>query len=102
MCKTNAYAVNITGAKSIVNSRFSDMVIETNGSSTQPAIKIHTETVKGLRVDSNQISNDSQTASVNVIDIAALNVSGKNSMMNNSADKGTFVAPSTFKIECNW
>ena len=102
MCKTNAYAVNIIGAKSIVNSRFSDMVIETNGSSTQPAIKIHTETVKGLRVDSNQISNDSQTTSVNVIDIAASNVSGKNSMMNNSADKGTFVAPSTFKIEGNW
>lgn len=69
--------------------------------SASGSVEIDADSIIGLRADSNQIDNSESTASV-AMKITARSVSGKNSMMNNSATKGVFTAPGGFVTTGNF
>lgn len=87
----------------IVANKLTNFIINGNGlkdlEQQQASIKIAVDTVEGLRVDMNNISENTYSKA---IEITANQVIGKNSMLFNSAKKGTFEAPDGFNIQGNW
>ncbi|HBU1167532.1 TPA: hypothetical protein MCQ92_004790, partial [Klebsiella pneumoniae] len=92
-------AIAISGAKLLSN-----VLIGSNGLYDKAAtsIKIQSETLSGLRVDMNNINNEDATGVTNAVEITASTVSGKNSVLLNSATKGAFVAPDGFNVQGNF
>ena len=87
----------------IVANKLTNFIINGNGlkdlGQQQASIKIAVDTVKGLRVDMNNISENTYSKA---IEIAANTVLGKNSMLFNSAETGVFEAPEQFNTQGNW
>lgn len=87
----------------IVANKLTNFIINGNGlkdlGQQQASIKIAVDTVEGLRVDMNNISENTYSKA---IEITANTVIGKNSMLFNSAKTGTFEAPDGFNIQGNW
>ena len=92
-------AIAISGAKLLSN-----VLIGSNGLYDKAAtsIKIQSETLSGLRVDMNNINNEDATGVTNAVEITASTVSGKNSVLLNSATTGAFVAPDGFNVQGNF
>ena len=87
----------------IVANKLTNFIINGNGlkdlGQQQASIKIAVDTVEGLRVDMNNISENVYSKA---IEITANTVLGKNSMLFNSAKTGTFEAPEQFNSQGNW
>ncbi|MER3670706.1 right-handed parallel beta-helix repeat-containing protein, partial [Klebsiella pneumoniae] len=90
--------IRLTGKPNLTNVTIHGNNMRDNSSET-PVI-IDAGAVKGLRVDFNNISNSSNTSG-KAMSINAQSVSGKNTLLFNSADNGVFTAPGAFTIQGN-
>lgn len=108
----NLKNINISGSQlsgsarkavDVIANQIQNFVINGNSlrdlSADQASIKIHAQSIEGLRVDMNNISENVYSKA---IEITANQVIGKNSMLFNSAKKGTFEAPEQFNTQGNW
>ncbi|EPH0539058.1 TPA: hypothetical protein MJG48_21400 [Klebsiella pneumoniae] len=93
-------AIRIIGKPIIKNMKIHGNNIYDND--VTPSIYIDAASVKGMRVDFNQIDNSFDPSVTQAIVINADSVSGKNSMMFNSATTGAFVAPDGFNVQGNF
>lgn len=93
-------AIRIVGKPIIKNMKICGNNIYDND--VTPSIYIDAASVEGMRVDLNQIDNSFDPSVTQAIVINADSVSGKNSMMFNSASKGGFVAPEGFNVQGNF
>lgn len=92
-------AIVVTGATSLRNFTVGNSVIYDKSATS---IRLQATSMANVRVDFNNIDNVDATDVTNAIEITAGTTLGKNSMMLNSARKGTFVGPAAFNVQGNF